>query len=196
MKRNHKIALIITGSVLIVTGLGIAIYHLTKSDDSESEENSDVNPYVGSQNVGATQSQSSGSGSDESTINTDSSWSNDLIEPTFNIEGELSNSPHQLKDRYLYPKRTSSGGWGYSNVRSSAEVNNDQGWWDGSDNLITTINSGTPIGRVISETTGVYNGYSYRWFKVKLARPTGGWFTPYTEGYVRADTVTIKAYQR
>jgi len=194
MKRNHKIALIITGSVLIATGLGIAIYQLTKSDESESEENSDVNPYVGPQSIGASQNTASSNTSTES--NSDTSWNTNIVEPTFNQENELSNSLHQLKGRVLYPKRTSQSGWGYSNIRSTAEVNNDQGWWDGSDNLITTINSGTPIGKILSETTGVYNGYSYRWLKVKLAKPTGGWFTPYTEGFVRADTVTIQSYER
>ena len=192
MKKNQKIALIIVGSLLVTSAIGIAIYQLTKKDDTEPE--TDENPYVGNRNI--EEPVSSGSSTQSSSTSTSNPSYSNLVEPAFNAENELSNPLHQIKGKVLYPKNSQDGGWGYANVRSSAEVNNDQGWWDGSDNLITSIKSNTPIGVVLSETSGIYNGYSYRWLKVKLLKPTGGWFSPYTQGYVRADTVTFKAYKR
>lgn len=168
--------------------------HLKKKKEQEqNSEDKDANPYAAKRNPSSSQ----GSNQEPQTSDPELEEPVDdgLTRPTFNAENELSNSIGQLKGRYLYPKRKEQGGWGYANIRTSTEVNNDTGFWtDGIDNLITTINSGTPIGKVLSEKSGLYNGYSYRWFKVKLYKPIGGWFSDYTEGFVRADTVTIKAY--
>lgn len=191
MQAKTKIILIITGSVLIAGGLAVGLYFLLRKPAPE-DEMQDIIDKGGSNSGGGTTNQTGNSfdtGSDNNNSNTTLE-----INPKFNSEGELTNSLAQLKGRVLYPKRTATGGWGYTNVRASAEVNTDQGWWDPSDNLITTINSGTQIGKVLSETTGLFNGYSYRWFKVKLTKPTGGFWSNYTEGYVRADTVIFQAY--
>src|SRR3989338_6910290 len=109
-------------------------------------------------------------------------------------ENELKNGLSQIKNRVLYPKRAWQGGWDYTNVRSTASVNTESAWYDPFDNLLTTIGAGTPIGKVISETTGVYNSHPYRWFKVKLTKPVGFWGTE--EGFVRADTVTFVPYAK
>lgn len=189
MERKYKIALIITGSVLLATAIGITIYQLTKKEDSNETESGQTLPAEPSNSSSAATSTRTTLGG------ASSSWEVDGIEPIYNTENELSNPLPELKGQNLYAKPTSEGGWGYANVRTSAEVNNDTGFWtDGVTNLITTIQSGTPIGKVVSEATGVYNGYAYRWLKVTLATPTGGWFFPYTQGFVRADTVTFKPY--
>ncbi len=177
MDRKTKIIVIVSGSILVATALGVGIYFLIKkrAEYAEADKMDVVNPYLKT------------GGNAPTTIETNST-SQPLISAQFNSENELSNSLVQLKGLTLYPKEKAIGGWDYTNVRSSAKVNNDQGWWDVG-NKVTTIYKGNPIGRVISETTGVHNGYSYRWFKVKLASMISG----YSEGYVRADTVTFKS---
>ncbi len=148
-----------------------------KNSDEKNETENDINPYL-----------TNGS----TTIETNAtSEYQPLINPTFNTEGELTNSMVQLKGRILYPKEKAAGGSDYANVRSSATVNTDQGWWD-IGNKITTIYKGNGIGKVLSETTGVHNGYSYRWFKVQLLKTISGTWGNHTTGYVRADTVTFK----
>lgn len=184
MQAKTKIILIIAGSVLVAGGLVVGLYFLLRKPDEQPDD--DVLDK-GSSAKGNTNN------TGDNSQNTNSNSSTEIT-PTFNSEGELSNSLSQLKGHVLYPKRIETGGWGYSNVRTSADVNTDQGWWDPSDNLIITINSGTSIGTVLSESTGLFNGYSYRWFKVKLTKPTGGFWSNYTQGYVRADTVIFKAY--
>lgn len=191
MQRTTKIALLITGSVIIAGGLAVGLYFLLRKPKPEDE----YTPV--SKTGGSSKGQSNSGNADPQEQNTGGSnipTSLGQITPTFNVENELSNPFSQLKGRVLYPKRETIGGWGYANVRTSAEVNTNQGWWDGKDNLITTINSGIPIGSVISEKAGLFNGYSYRWFKVKLIKPVDGFWSDYTEGYVRADTVTFKPY--
>ncbi len=190
MERKYKIALIILGAVLLAGILGIVINQLTKPDDqSEDEAPLDEKRSLDDSEIDNTDlNQGGGLGilvPDDST----------MMKPKFNVEQELSNSFSQVKDQVLYPKRARIGGLDYSNVRTSPEVNTDKGWWD-TGNLITTISSGTPIGRVKSIEFKLYNGYNYKWFKVKLIKPTGGVFSPYTEGYVRADTVTFKPYKK
>lgn len=187
-RRKAKIIMIVTGSLLLVGTTGFLIFWVArKKENTESKAlNTDIDsgidlPDQGQQNNLPDESSTPGNTSNE-------------IKPAYNIENELSNPLHQLKGRMLYAKREWAGGLGYANVRSSPEVNNSSGWWD-ADNLITTINKGIPIGRVLSEESGLFNGYSYRWFKIKLYKPVGGWFSNYTEGYVRGDTLTFKPYQ-
>lgn len=188
MERRTKIILLIAGGVLIVGSISVGLYlHFRNKDKEDNEQDEQGTSPIAPPKVNETQT------ANETTSET-TPKGDGLTRPTFNVENELSNSLTTIKGHYLYPKRKEQGGWGHTNVRSSAMVNNDQGWWDPSDNLITTINSGTVIGKVIGEEAGVYNDYSYRWFKVKLTKPTGGIFSPYTEGYVRGDTVTFKPF--
>lgn len=183
---KKKLILIIVGSVLLFGAIGITIYQLIKK---KKEEADGENPFVAKQTSLSIPTPNSFSQSQDPAPQQTSN----LIEPTFDEEGQLSNSLSRLKNRMLYPKRKTDGGFGYSNVRSSAEVNNDEGFWDYG-NLLTTISAGTPIGRVISEEINMYNGFPYRWLKVKLVNPVGGWFTPYKEAFVRADTVIFKSF--
>jgi hypothetical protein len=188
MERRTKIILFIAGGVLIVGSIGIGIYIRFKNQGKEDEKNTFDEP-----DTGVSRSNTSVEGQGE--LIPEKEISDGLTRPTFNTENELTNSFSSIKGHYLYPKRKEQGGWGYANVRSSALVNNNTSWWtDGISNLITTIYKGRTIGTVISATTAVYNGYSYRWLKVKLSRPTGGVFSAYTVGYVRADTVTFKTF--
>lgn len=194
MALERKYIFLIAGSVLLATAIGIGIYLMVKkpSDKDEKAENN----------------QDKGGGNDSGNDNDPtvepppstnphptgtSSIQNGQVVPVFNEENELKNSLEQLKDRQLYPKRKWQGGSDYANVRSSAEVNTESAWYDPFDNLLTTIGAGTPIGKVISKTTGVYNSYAYTWFKVKLNKKVGFWGTT-DEGFVRADTVTFVPY--
>jgi len=117
--------------------------------------------------------------------------------PVRNGEQDLSNAMSDIKGKTLYPATKSSDPYkghewalGYTNMRTSAMVNNDTGWNDFSDNLIGKINGGTPIGTITGES---YDGFSpaHRWFKVKMSKPCCGTFTDYTTAWVRADTVTF-----
>lgn len=191
MQLEKKHILWIVGGVVLLAAVGIGIYLITRPGDEEkANEKGDEghnNPAGSNPKVTEPAAKPAPTGSNTYPVG--------RIAPVYNEEGELKNEISDLKNVLLYPKRQSAGGWGYANVRSSAEVNNDTGWFfDGVDNLITTINSGTPIGRVIEETAGVYNNYSYRWFKVKLTKPVGFWGTEI--GYVRGDTVTFIPYDK
>ncbi len=197
MERKHKIILIVLGALLLAGGIGVLIYGLTKDSDSDDLE-TDENPYLSDGNsttaITSNSSDDSSNSEGESKLGgASSSWGSEIT-PKFNTENELSNPLAEIRGVVLYPKGIANAGWGYTNIRTSAEVNNDQGWWDPSDNLITTINAGSPIGSVLGVETGVYNGYPYQWFKVKLAKAVSGWFSDYTEGYVRGDTVTFKPF--
>lgn len=190
MERKH--IFLIAGSVLLATAIGIGIYLLVKKNADEDKQNPEKN--TDSSGSSPNEQQAEKAPSANSSINT-SSIQNGQVVPVFNEEGELKNSLEQLKDRQLYPKREWQGGWNYTNVRSSAEVNTESAWYDPFDNLLTTIGAGTPIGKVINKTTGVFNSYAYTWFKVKLNKKVGFWGTT-DEGFVRADTVTFVPYSK
>lgn len=196
MERKN-IFFLIAGSALILTALGIGIYLLVKNpDDEKKDEEKDKGGSGDGNNEPKPQNPPSNNPApinNPAPANNTSSIQNGQVVPIFNEEGELKNSLSQLKDRQLYPKRKWQGGWDYANIRSSAEVNTESAWYDPFDNLLTTIGAGTPIGKVTGETTGVYNSYAYRWFKVRLNKPVGFWGTTY-DAYVRADNVTFVAY--
>lgn len=192
MERKH--IFLIVGSVLVLTALGIGLYMLTKKPDDgdKKDQEKDKDGSGGGDDEPTTKNPPA---TNPETSNNTSSIQNGQVVPIFNDEKELKNSLEQLKVTQLYPKREWQGGWDYTNVRSSAEVNTDQGWYDPFDNLLTTIGAGTPIGKVISKTTGVYNSYAYTWFKVKLNKKVGFWGN-IDEGFVRADTVTFVPYTK
>lgn len=199
MERKH--IFLIAGSVLLLTAIGIGIYLLVRKPSEEKDENKDKNNTEDSGDETTppkTQDPPANTGGNTTTTNNNTANQNSVqngqVVPIFNDENELKNSLSQLKGKQLYPKRKWQGGWDYANVRSSAEVNTESAWYDPFDNLLTTIGAGTPIGKVVSETTGVYNSYAYRWFKVKLNKPVGFWGTE--EGFVRADTVTFVPYTK
>lgn len=193
MKQETKIILLISGAVILVgaIGLGIYLHYAGKKEKEDKDKKGDGGNDPGNKDGNNT--------ANDPTYTPPPNYNPPAVpgtvSPQYNSENELINDLSELKDRVLYPKRKEAGGMGYANIRSSAEVNTDRGWWDLSDNLLTTINSGTPIGKVTGETSGLFNGYSYRWFKVKLLQPVGFWGSTY-DGFVRADTVTIKPYEQ
>lgn len=170
--------MIISAAALLVIGLTITVIVLSKNDEQSQDENDFLD-----------EKQKENDPIEQPIVIDDGK-----IHPTYNVEAELDNPLSQLKGRMLYAKRESQGGLGYANVRSSAAV--DTGGWDLISNKITTIKSGTPIGKVVSEEAAEINSYAYRWFYVKLYKPISGWWSDYTHGYVRADTVTFKPYEQ
>jgi hypothetical protein len=125
------------------------------------------------------------------------------VTPTRDINRALNNNYQDLVGKVLYPALKSSnaeqghlGAEGFSNVRSTPEVNNSQGIWDlGQTNFLYKVDAGTPIGTVTGEQNDNMSP-PLRWFKVKLNKPYDGWFGDYTEGWVRGDTVTFKSYTK
>ncbi len=196
MELERKHIFLIAGSILLLTAIGIGIYLIVKkpSDEDKKDDEKDKGNGDGSGNENTPKAEPPANTTTPTNTNT-SSIQNGQVVPIFNEENELKNPLSQLKNRQLYPKREWQGGWGYTNVRSSAEVNTESSWYDPFDNLLTTIGEGTAIGKVISEATGVYNSHSYRWFKVKLNKKVGFWGTT-EEGFVRADTVTFVPYAK
>lgn len=193
MELERKHIFLIAGSILVLTAIGIGIYLIVRKPSDEKDEPEDKEKGNGSGNGNDPKTEEPMVTTNPSPTNT-SSIQNGKVVPIFNEENELKNGLSQIKNRVLYPKRAWQGGWDYTNVRSTASVNTESAWYDPFDNLLTTIGAGTPIGKVISETTGVYNSHPYRWFKVKLTKPVGFWGTE--EGFVRADTVTFVPYAK
>ena len=206
MEAKTKKVILIVGISILAVGVGVSLFlffkRLKENRDAEKQEAED---YKSIKIKSASKTSSSSSPSSSSSSTTNSSSSNTSITqnldptkvvPKFNGENELSNKYSELKDRYLYPKSKEHDGFGYANVRMSPAVNTQSAWYDPVSNLLTTIKSGTPIGKVIGETSAVFNDYSYRWFKVKLMKPVKGFLNTYTMGFVRADVVTFVPYNR
>jgi hypothetical protein len=190
MELERKHIFLIGGAVLLLTAIGIGIY-LVVSKPSDKDDKPEDKKKGGDDAPPETTNPPADSGGNTTPApNNTNSIQNGQVVPIFNEENELKNGLSQLKSIQLYPKRQWQGGWDYTNVRSTAEVNTESAWYDPFDNLLTTIGAGTPIGKVISETTGLYNSHPYRWFKVKLNKKVGFWGTT-EEGFVRADTVTF-----
>ena len=133
----------------------------------------------------------------------DSSSSEDVVRvdtkktPVRNAEQDVINTLSDIKGKTLYPATKSDDAYkghpyalGYTNMRTSAEVNTDTGWTDFSDNFIGKISGSTPIGTITSEAYDNLNP-KHRWFKVKMSKACCGTFTDYKVAWVRADTVTF-----
>ena len=196
MELERKHIFLIGGAVLLLTAIGIGIYLIVnKPSDKDDKAEKDNGNGGGNDNGNDDDPKTEPPATTNPAPNNTNSIQNGQVVPIFNEENELKNGLSQLKSIQLYPKRQWQGGWDYSNVRSTAEVNTESDWYDPFDNLFTTIGAGTPIGKVISETTGLYNSHPYRWFKVKLNKKVGFWGTT-DEGFVRADTVTFVPYTK
>lgn len=199
MERQTKNILLITGGVVLLSAISYAVYLVFKDkgneDNSENGDSQSNDTQVNNNYYYGNNPQGNAGGSDSGSTNTGGNGT--MIEPKYNGEKELSNGFGELKGRVLYPKRTVYGGLGYANVRSSAEVNTDRGWWDSSHNLLATFKEGTPIGKVLEEVTTEFNNYGQRWFKVKMYKSYWNYLWVYTDiGYVRADVVTFKPYAK
>ncbi len=190
MKDKTKYIILIAGSVILLGAIGFGIYlHFSNKDKDKEKENPTEKDK---EKDGGKQDPPQANNAPPVQVYEPPS---NKVSPKYNVEGELTNPLAEIKGKTLYPKRKEAGGFGYANIRSSVEVNTDRGWWDFSDNLLTTINSGIPIGTVTGEEAGLFNDYSYRWFKVKLIKPVGFWGNTY-EGFVRADTVTFQPFTK
>jgi flagellar basal body-associated protein FliL len=204
MEAKTKKVILIVGISILAVGVGVSLFlffkRLKENRDAERQEVEDYKSIKikSATKVPSSSTSSSSSATNSSSTNTSSTQNLDptKVVPKFNGENELSNKYSEIKDRYLYPKRKEHDGFGYANVRMSPAVNTESAWYDPVSNLLTTIKSGTPIGKVIGETSAVFNDYSYRWFKVKLIKPVKGFLTTYTMGFVRADVVTFAPYNR
>ena len=192
MEKQTRNILFISVGTIVLLGAGIGIYLATTSKKDE-EDQLKADQRLGDRAPNMDSNSPEFIPSDESNWVEQNQSSIGLVSPSFNVEGELSNPYSQIKGRILYPKAKGDGnGLGYTNVRTSAEVNNDRGWWDFTDNLLTTISGDKAIGKVIGQTSSELNSYGYRWYKVWLMEKVGFWGL--NQGWVRADTVTFKPY--
>jgi hypothetical protein len=203
MEAKTKKVILIVGISILAVGVGVSLFlffkRLKENRDAERQEAEDYKSIkIKSASKVPSSSSSSSSATNSSSSNSSTTQNLDptKVVPKFNGENELSNKYSEIKDRYLYPKRKEHDGFGYANVRMSPAVNTESAWYDPVSNLLTTIKSGIPIGKVIGETSAVFNDYSYRWFKVKLMKPVKGFLNTYTMGFVRADVVTFAPYNR
>jgi uncharacterized protein YxeA len=114
-------------------------------------------------------------------------YESEYILPKFNRNGELINTLSELKKVTLIAKKDGT------NLRSSAEINNDSGFWDlgsfygAATNILATVKKNSVIGSVENETKGKETP-PMRWFKVKLKNSN------YV--YVRADVVTFNKIKK
>lgn len=200
MEAKTKKVILIVGISILAVGVGVSLFlffkRLKETRDAEKQEAEDYKSIKIKSTSKVPSSSTSGNNSSSSNVSTTQNLDPTKVVPKFNGENELSNKYSEIKDRYLYPKRKEYDGFGYANVRMSPAVNTQSAWYDPVSNLLTTIKSGTPIGKVIAETSSVFNDYSYRWFKVKLNKPVKGFLNTYTMGFVRADVVTFVPYNK
>lgn len=126
----------------------------------------------------------------------------DKITPQRDINKAIANNFRDIYGVKLYPAKKSSNpsegqpnATGYTNVRSSAEVNTEKAWYDPIDNLLGKVSSGEEIGTIATEK---YDELSppIRWFLVKLKKPLTkhGWTHEY--GWVRSDYTTFKPFKK
>lgn len=190
MKLEERHIILIVSGTLLLTAAGVGLYLLFRDKDTSKDEKK-KSTDKGDKPTSTVKEPPAGNYNQSSSTSTQTAGK---VSPRFNEENELINPLTELKGRLIYPKRKYLGGWDYTNVRSSAEVNTESAWYDPFDNLLTTIGAGTPVGKIMSSTTGLFNNHPYRWFKVKLLKEVGAWGTD--EGYVRADTVTFIPYSK
>jgi hypothetical protein len=119
------------------------------------------------------------------------------IVPVRNRNGEVVNPLSEVKGKMLYPASDSSktvlgyeGGAGSATLRTEAEVNTGY-----INNRINKYSGREAIGTVTSAKKDNLDP-AMRWFKVKMKKPCCGYFSDYTEGWVRADVVTFNKYKK
>jgi flagellar basal body-associated protein FliL len=206
MEAKTKKMILIVGISILAIGVGVSLFlffkRLAETREKERQEKEDYSK-VNNNNSKPSNNSNSFNTSNQMSSNSTATQNTEIqvvdpnkVAPKFNGENELSNKYSELKDRYLYPKRKEQKGFGYANVRMSPSVNTQKAWYDPVSNFLTSIKSGTSIGKVIGETSTVFNDYSYRWFKVKLTKPVKGFLNTYTMGFVRADVVTFAPYNK
>ena len=187
MNKGLKITLITLGSLALAGGIGFGIYRLVQKRKREREE---VEREL--QEIQDLEEINEGLEGQQET-------QGDKISPARNLDKSINNPFNKIKGTMIYPAIKSNNpieghpyASGYANIRSSAEVNDSQGWQDlWQDNIIGKIPSGIAIGTIIGEQ---YDDMTpkMRWFKVKLSKKLEG----EKYGWVRADVVTFKPFTK
>lgn len=132
-----------------------------------------------------------------------------IVKPTFNRNGELTNKLDQIKGRQLIAKSETT------KVRSTPMVDNPTSFAPFDHNIIATLGKGATIGTVVGEVMGSESP-KMRWIKVKLPNPVkvsvdNFGLDPiasvmqlfsdrvpgtYEYAFVRADVATFKQYNK
>jgi hypothetical protein len=133
-----------------------------------------------------------------------------IIKPTFNRNGELTNKLSDIKGKQIIAKTDSV------NLRTTARIDNPTVWAPYDTNLLAKVKKNTVIGTLVGETKGEENP-KMRWLAIKLVKPikmewkTAGGFDPLTAGlqlfsesapgiynyaWVRADVATFKEFKK
>lgn len=200
MDKGVKIALAITG----IIGAGFGVYFISQAikkskegkDEEEiaEEQKEELNDLINNiDNQQATSDDLKGLKGCQAK----------LIKPIRNLKLEINNAFDEIKGKSVFPAQKSDDpikghrlGAGYSNLRSSPEVNTqstgfwepefDPTKWDFKNNEVGVVKYPNRIGIIIAEEYDNLNP-SQRWFKVKLTKKIGS----KTEAWVRADTVTF-----
>jgi hypothetical protein len=190
MNRGLKITLIIFGSLAVAGGVTIAILRRKRKKEEQEEK---IRKEL--QNAQELEKINENISVQDKPVATSTN-----VVPVRNLDKVINNAFAEIKGVNLIPAQKSSDpvlghpyAEGYANIRSSAEVNNAQGWWiDGNiDNLLGKVSTGQNIGTIVSEKYDEMTP-KMRWFNVNLAKPIGGSKT----GWVRGDNVTFKSFPK
>lgn len=193
MDNRIKTGLIIFGSVAVASGLGYLIYVQIKKSKKQKKELEDKEKKEKENIDRIEQNEQQIVGQKEG---------NKVI-PIRNIDKGINNAFNDINGVVLYPARKSNQpseghpfALGYSNLRSSPEVNNAKGlsdFWQ--DNLIGKVEGGgVVLGNIIGES---YDDLTpkMRWFKIKLDSKLKN---KYKKDYawVRSDSVTFREFTK
>lgn len=215
MQKITKNILIATASIAVVTGAFFLIRSRVRKKQALLEEER-LNQIREEQNT-SLNAQLENQQSGETITNTSNGGSKITVSPVRNYNGEVINKYHEIMGRTLYPSQKSTNpstghknALGYTNLRTSPEVNNISEWYDTKTNYLGRINTGKKIGIVVGEQYDDFDP-KMRWFRVKLFTPIKleadssvsftstvlNWFAePLKYAWVRADNVTFKPYEK
>lgn len=190
MNKGLKITLIIFGSLAVAGGVTIAILRSSRKKKEEKEK-----VLQDLQNAQELEKINENLSVQDKPVATSTN-----VVPVRNLDKVLNNAFAEIKGVNLLPAQKSNDpilghpfAEGYANIRSSAEVNNSDGFFYdfGYTNLLGKVSTGQNIGKIISEQ---YDNMTpkMRWFNVTLSKPIGGSKT----GWVRGDNVTFKSFPK
>ncbi len=203
---KKKQILIIGTSVLLLAGIGVTIGVINSRRKKVKRCSSlggvyfpeEINPITGKKGYCATSLDISNEDNfiNENGVSNENKQSN-KVSPLINpVTKDISNPISELIGVKIYPRPTSDGGSGFSNVRDSAEVNT--GFVN---NFLGRIDYPNKIGTIISEQFDSLNP-PHRWFRVRLDEPIRKGlsityaFQTFDEAWVRADVVSFKPFDK
>ena len=186
MNRGLKITLIVVGSLAVAGGITFAIVKsIRKRKENKEAQEKELRETQQLEEI-------------NTGLEGQQSTKDNKITPVRNLDKVINNSFSEIRGVKLYPASKTNDpilghpyAEGYTNVRTSPEVNNKSAWYDLNTNLLGKIPSGASIGTIVSEQ---YDDMTpkMRWFKVKLNNKKGS--TKY--GWVRGDTVTFLPFTK